>query len=30
MSELGLELGDFLTLAIGAMAEIDEELGLRK
>lgn len=29
-SELGLELGDFLTLAIGAMAEIDEELGLRK
>ena len=29
-SELGLELGDFLTLAIGAMAEIDEELGLKK
>ena len=29
-SELGLALGDFLALAIGAMAEIDEELGLRK
>ena len=29
-SELGMELGDFLTLAIGAMAEIDEELGLKK
>ena len=29
-SELGMELGDFLTLAIGAMAAIDEELGLKK
>ena len=29
-SELGLELGDFLTLAIGAMADLDAELGLRK
>lgn len=29
-SELGLELGDFLTLAIAAMSAIDEELGLKK
>ena len=29
-SELGLELGDFLTLAIEAMSAIDEELGLKK
>lgn len=29
-SELGMELGDFLTLAISAMAAIDEELGLKK
>lgn len=29
-SELGLELGDFLTLAIAAMSAVDEELGLKK
>lgn len=29
-SELGMDLGDFLTLAIGAMAAIDAELGLKK
>lgn len=29
-AELGLELGDFLTLAIAAMTDIEEELGLKK